>query len=81
MSNANSTRKVLIATGKMHDQYTECTPEYLADNYDYQYFSSFMEPWARDCVSNYVGTDDDSLAEFVKEYLKIAHHDLIVDDI
>ena len=79
--NTKKTNRILIATGPTHSVYEEISVETLVDNYDYQYFSNFMEHWARDCVSSYISTEDDDLVDFVNEYLRIAHHDLVVEDI
>ena len=72
-------KKILLASGPKHNKYTEVSIDYLVDNYDYDYFSSQMERWARDAVSNWVSTDEEHQKEFLAEYLKLAHHDLIVD--
>ena len=74
-------KKILIASGERHNEYREITPRELVEEWDYAYFSNFMERWARDAVSNWVSTKEEHLVKFVTEYLKIAHRDLIIDDI
>lgn len=74
-------KKILIASGPKHNTYKEVTIDYLVDNYDYGYYSNFMERWARDAVSNWVSTEDEHQKKFVYEYLKLAHSDLIVDEL
>ena len=74
-------KKIILASGPKHNKYTEISIDYLVDNYDYGYYSNFMERWARDAVSNWVGTEEENQKEFLSEYLKIAHQDLIVDDL
>lgn len=73
--------KVFIAKGKRHSEYEEISVKDLVDNYAYSYFSKYMERWARDAVSSYLPTYEENLEEFVNEYLRIAHSDLVVDDI
>ncbi len=76
------TKKIILASGPKHNKYTEISIDYLVDNYDYGYYSYFMERWARDAVSNWVSTTgEENQKEFLSEYLKIAHHDLIIDDL
>lgn len=75
------TNKILIATGQKHKTFREISVKELVEEWDYSYFSNFMERWARDAVSNWVSTDERYLEKFVTEYLKIAHGDLIIDDI
>ena len=74
-------KKILLASGPKHNMYSEVSIDYLVDNYDYDYYSGFMERWTRDAVSNWVSTDDNHQKEFLAEYLKLAHHDLIVDSL
>ena len=74
-------KKILMASGPKRNTFREVTTDYLVDNYDYDYYSNFMERWARDAVSNWVDTDDEHQKRFVDEYLKIAHGDLIVDEL
>lgn len=73
-------KKVLLAVGTHRDEYKEISIDQLVEEYDYSYYCNFMERWARDAVSNWVSTDDDHQKEFVREYLKLAHSDLIVDE-
>lgn len=74
-------KKILLASGPKHNKYTEISIDYLVDNYDYSYYSNFMERWARDAVSSWMGTDDEHQKDFLREYLRLAHYDLIVDTI
>ena len=73
--------RIFIAKGERHTDYDEISIKDLVETYDYSYFSKYMEHWARDAVSSYIPTYEENLEEFVKEYLHIAHSDLIVDDI
>jgi len=74
-------KRILLATGNHHNEYKEISVDELVDTYDYCYYSNFMERWARDAVSNWVSTEDEHQKKFVTEYLKIAHNDLIVDEL
>lgn len=73
--------KVYIAKGERHSTYEEISVKDLVDNYSYSYFSKYMERWARDAVSSYIPTYEENLEDFVAEYLRIAHSNLVVDDI
>lgn len=74
-------KKIYIASGPKHNELREIGVHELVEEWDYSYFSNFMERWARDAVSNWVSTREEDLEKFVSEYLRICHRDLVIDDI